>query len=84
MSGTPYAGLGTHGNIASVASSPTDFSIISCVRTMSADGRSILLMTGNDLESVRDREVGIRKRLRLDTLRGIDDKQRSFARSERT
>ena len=45
MSGTPWPVFAETG-IASVASRPTVCSIISWVRTMSALGRSILLMTG--------------------------------------
>ena len=38
----------------------------------------------NDLEIVVDREIGVGQRLRLDTLRGIDEQQRAFARRQRT
>ena len=37
----------------------------------------------DDLEVVLDREVGVRERLRLDSLRRVDDEQRSLARLER-
>ena len=37
----------------------------------------------DDLEVVLDREVGVRERLRLDPLRGVDDEQRAFARLQR-
>ena len=38
----------------------------------------------NDLEIVFDREIGVRERLRLDSLRRVDDQQRAFARGKRT
>ena len=37
----------------------------------------------DDLEVVLDREVGVRERLRLDSLRRVDDEQRAFARLQR-
>ena len=52
-------------------------------RCGSACGRSILFTTGDDLEVVLDREVGVRERLRLDSLRGVDDEQRALARLQR-
>ena len=40
-------------------------------------------MTGNDLEVVFDRQVGVRQRLRFDALRRIDQQERALARGER-
>ena len=37
----------------------------------------------DDLEVVLDREVGVRERLRLESLRGVDDEQRPLARLQR-
>ena len=48
-----------------------------------APGRSILLMTGNDLQAVVDREIGVRQRLRLDALRGVHQEERTLARRQR-
>ena len=42
-----------------------------------------LVHDGDDLEVVLDREVGVRERLRLDPLRGVDDEQRALARLQR-
>ena len=42
-----------------------------------------LVDDGNDFESVIDCEVGVGERLRFDSLRGIDDEQRAFARRQR-
>ena len=39
-----------------------------------------LVDDGDDLEVVLDREIGVRERLRLDALRGVDDEQSAFAR----
>ena len=44
-----------------------------------ADGRSILLMTGMIDEALREREVDVGERLRLDALRGVDDEDRALA-----
>ncbi len=38
----------------------------------------------DDLEVVLDRQVGVRQRLRLDALRGVDEEQRAFAGGERS
>ena len=40
-------------------------------------------MTGNDLQPVVDRDVGIGQRLRFDALRRIDHQQRAFAGGQR-
>ena len=46
--------------------------------------RQVDLVHGrDDLEAAVDREVGVRERLRLDPLRGVDDQERSFARLQR-
>jgi hypothetical protein len=42
-----------------------------------------LVRDGDDLEPVLDREVGVRERLRLDSLGRVDDKQRTFAGLQR-
>ena len=42
-----------------------------------------LVDDGDDVEVVLDREVRVRERLRLDSLRGVDDEQRALARLER-
>ena len=46
-------------------------------------GEVDLVRDGNDLEPVLDREVGVRECLRLDSLRGVDDEERSLAGLER-
>ena len=81
-SGTPWPVLALI-STASVASRPTAPSIISLVRGMSALGRSILLMTGNNFEAVIDGEISIRQSLCFDALRGVHDQQCAFARGER-
>jgi hypothetical protein len=43
-------------------------------------GKIDLVDDGNDLEIVLDREVRVRQRLRLDSLRGVDHEQRPLAR----
>ena len=40
-------------------------------------------MTGNDLEVVIHRQVGVGQRLRLDALRGVHQQQRPLAGRER-
>ena len=67
---------------ASCASSPITFSICSRTRSGSAEGRSTLLMTGEDVEVVVDGQVAVGQRLRFDALRGVDDEHRPFARGE--
>ncbi len=62
---------------------PMTCSICSFARSMSADGRSILLIDRQQLEAAVDREVGVGERLRLDSLRRVDDEQRPFAGGER-
>ncbi len=42
-----------------------------------------LVEDGDEFEVVGDGEVGVRQRLRLDALRGIDDEERALARRER-
>ena len=42
-----------------------------------------LVDDGNDLEVVLDREIGVRERLRLDSLRRVDDEQRALAGLQR-
>ena len=46
-------------------------------------GEVDLVRDGDDLEPVLDREVGVRERLRLDTLRGVDHEQRALAGLQR-
>ena len=68
---------------ASSAGMPTTCSICSRARSGSADGRSILLMTGTIIEVVVDREVGVGERLRLDALRRVHDEHGALAGGER-
>ena len=65
---------------ASLASSPITCSICSRMRSGSADGRSILLMTGMISRLWLQREIGVGQRLRLHALRRIHHQQRAFAR----
>ena len=46
-------------------------------------GEVDLVRDGDDLEPVLDREVGVRERLRLDALRGVDHEQRPLAGLQR-
>ena len=46
-------------------------------------GKVDLVDDRDDLELVLDREVGVRERLRLDPLRGVDDEHRPLARLQR-
>ena len=46
-------------------------------------GQIDLVDDRDDLEAVLHREVGVRERLRLDALRGVDEQQRALARGER-
>ena len=62
---------------------PTTRSISSRTTSGSALGRSILLMTGDDLEVVLDGQVDVGQRLGLDALGGVDHQQRAFAGGQR-
>ena len=53
---------------------------LSLDRSGSARRQVDLVEHRNDLEIVFEREIRVGERLRLDTLRGIDDEQRTFAR----
>ena len=64
---------------ASLASRPMMVSICSRMRSGSAAGRSILLMTGNDFEIVMQRQVRVGERLRFDALGRIHHQQRALA-----
>ena len=46
-------------------------------------GQVDLVEAGDQLQPGVDREVGVRERLRLDALRGVDDEQGALARGER-
>ena len=52
-------------------------------RSTSAEGRSILLMTGMIVEVVLHGQVEVGERLGLDALGGVDQKQHPFAGGER-
>ena len=47
-------------------------------------GQVDLIDNGNDLKVVFEREIGIGKGLRLDTLCGVDNEERTLASAERT
>ena len=68
---------------ASSAGMPTTCSICSRAFSGSAEGRSILLMTGHDREVVVGGEVGVGERLRLDALRRVHDEHGALAGRER-
>ena len=81
-SSMPVPSLAEH-RMASAGSSPRSSSISVSARSMSADGRSILLITGTHLEVVLHRQVEIGHGLGLDPLRGVDQQQRTLAGHQR-
>jgi hypothetical protein len=64
-------------------SSPRSRSISSITRSTSADGRSILLITGTTVQPELHREIQVRDRLRFHPLRGVDHQQRALAAHQR-
>ena len=53
--------------------------LLACTRSGVGGGQVYLVDDGNNLQIVVYREIGIRKRLRLDALRGVNDEQRALA-----
>ncbi len=68
---------------APAASMPMTSSISARVRSASADGRSILLMTGNDLQSLVEGHVDVGQRLGFHALARVHHQECPLARCQR-